>query len=143
MSNLKLKSGDEVILEISSKVANKFNLFLALQRQLGFDMDVDDVFPVRKYRSSILRKAIEWMEHHVDDPPEVAHDLPVSLLSMNEWDNRFVDVDRDVLFDLLNVASFFNLNGLRNLVIDALANSIKGKTVVEICEILNNRGPVI
>ncbi|KAH7663335.1 SKP1 component dimerization domain-containing protein [Dioscorea alata] len=56
---------------------------------------------------------------------------------LKSWDEDFIKVDRMILFELLQAASYLNINGLIDLCCQAVAEMMKGKSPDEMRMILN------
>jgi len=59
--------------------------------------------------SSVLTKVIEWCEHHKDDPAPAANeetDSRKKSTDIEEWDQKFMQVDQEMLFEIILVRSF-------------------------------------
>lgn len=62
------------------------------------------LFP--KVTESVLRKVIEWCEHHRNDPPstnEDESDNRKKTTDIEEWDQKFMQVDQEMLFEIILV----------------------------------------
>jgi S-phase kinase-associated protein 1 len=56
---------------------------------------------------SVLRKVIEWCEHHKNDPPSSEDDDSDSRKKSTEiadWDQKFMSVDQELLFEIILVS---------------------------------------
>lgn len=56
---------------------------------------------------AILKKVIEWCEHHKGDPPAQADDDSDSRkksTDIDEWDQKFMQVDQEMLFEIILVS---------------------------------------
>jgi S-phase kinase-associated protein 1 len=57
---------------------------------------------------AVLRKVIEWCEHHRSDPPASAdedNDSRKKTIDIDEWDQKFMQVDQEMLFEIILVSS--------------------------------------
>lgn len=55
---------------------------------------------------SVLKKVIEWCEHHKGDPPSTADEESDSRkrsTDIDEWDQKFMAVDQEMLFEIILV----------------------------------------
>lgn len=55
---------------------------------------------------SVLRKVIEWCTHHKGDPAPVPDDEADSRkksTDIPEWDQKFMQVDQEMLFEIILV----------------------------------------
>ena len=55
---------------------------------------------------SVLKKVIEWCTHHKNDPPQSTEDDSDSrkkTTDIEEWDQKFMQVDQEMLFEIILV----------------------------------------
>lgn len=55
----------------------------------------------------VLKKVLEWCTHHKDDPPTTNDDDSDSRkksTDIEEWDQRFMSVDQEMLFEIILVS---------------------------------------
>ena len=53
-----------------------------------------------------MRKVIEWCEHHRNDPPQAQDDesdARKKTTDIEEWDQKFMQVDQEMLFEVILV----------------------------------------
>jgi len=64
-------------------------------------------------KADILDKIIEWLKYHFDDPvdDEDLDEDDKRTDDICEWDRKFIDVDKDTLFDLILAANFLDIKG--------------------------------
>ena len=65
-----------------------------------------DTLP-QKVNEAVLRKVIEWCDHHKNDPLAVADDDSDSrkkTTDIEEWDQKFMQVDQEMLFEIILVS---------------------------------------
>jgi len=58
---------------------------------------------------SVLTKVIEWCEHHKNDPAPTADeetDSRKKSTDIEEWDQKFMQVDQEMLFEIILVRLF-------------------------------------
>lgn len=56
---------------------------------------------------AVLRKVIEWCEHHRNDPPQTQdddNDARKKTTEIEEWDQKFMQVDQEMLFEIILVS---------------------------------------
>ena len=61
----------------------------------------------------MLRKVIEWCTHHRSDPPTSADDDSDSrkkTTDIDEWDQKFMQVDQEMLFEIILVSRIMQPN---------------------------------
>ena len=59
---------------------------------------------------AVLRKVIEWCDHHKDDPIQANEDEAESrkkTTDIDEWDQKFMQVDQEMLFEIILVSHPF------------------------------------
>lgn len=57
---------------------------------------------------SVLKKVIEWCEHHKNDPttsPDDDSDSRKKTTDIEEWDQKFMQVDQEMLFEIILVST--------------------------------------
>ena len=67
------------------------------------------VTPPIQVNESVLKKVIEWCEHHKNDPQPAQDDDSDSrkkTTDIEEWDQKFMQVDQEMLFEIILVRSF-------------------------------------
>jgi S-phase kinase-associated protein 1 len=135
-TTLRLVSQEGERFEINKRIAVQSEL---VQTMAEGDREENDI-PLPNVKSSVLRKVIEYLRYHVDNP---ARDIekPLKSANMHEivsaWDADFVDVDQEVLFELILAANYMNINPLLDLCCAKVASMIKGKTPENIRKTFN------
>ena len=62
--------------------------------------------PLSNMSGNVLKKVIEWCEHHKNDPPANQDDESDSRtrpIDVEEWDQKFMQVDQEMLFEIILV----------------------------------------
>ena len=62
--------------------------------------------PTLQVNESVLKKVIEWCTHHKGDPPSTGDDDSDSrkkTTDIDEWDQKFMQVDQEMLFEIILV----------------------------------------
>jgi S-phase kinase-associated protein 1 len=62
---------------------------------------------------SVHKKVIEWCEHHKNDPPAPSDDDSDSrkkTTDIEEWDQKFMQVDQEMLFEIILVSFLITLD---------------------------------
>jgi S-phase kinase-associated protein 1 len=103
-------------------------------------------FPIMT--SETLKKVIEWMEYHRDDPRLIDHkedDYEKYERDRREdaippWDQDFLNLRFNELCDILTAANFLQVQGLEDMTSMTIANLLNGKTHVEMRNILRVEG---
>lgn len=60
-----------------------------------------------------MKKVVEWCTHHKDDPPATQDDDSDSRkksTDIDEWDQKFMAVDQEMLFEIILVSPLLSLN---------------------------------
>jgi S-phase kinase-associated protein 1 len=105
---------------------------------------------------SVLKKVIEWCEHHKADPATTQDDDSDSrkkTTDIEEWDQKFMQVDQEMLFEIILVSShlralpdhtnsskasnYLDIKPLLDVGCKTVANMIKGKSPEEIRKTFN------
>jgi S-phase kinase-associated protein 1 len=105
---------------------------------------------------SVLKKVIEWCEHHKNDPQPAQDDDSDSrkkTTDIEEWDQKFMQVDQEMLFEIILVGSptliassrtnhwqasnYLDIKPLLDVGCKTVANMIKGKSPEEIRKTFN------
>lgn len=139
-------AGEEKKLRLVSQEGEKFKVSkkIAISSELVKTMAEGDKeeneIPLPNVKSSVLRKVVEYMKYHVDNPArEIEKPLKSTNMSevVSQFDADFVDVDQEVLFDLILAANYMEVKPLRDLCCVKVASMIKGKTPEAIRETFN------
>jgi S-phase kinase-associated protein 1 len=115
---------------------------------------------------AVLRKVIEWCEHHRNDPlqsQDDESDARKKTTEIEEWDQKFMQVDQEMLFEIILVrvfaliptieistgesanhtihtvqaANYLDIKPLLDVGCKTVANMIKGKSPEEIRKTFN------
>ena len=65
-----------------------------------------------KVNEPVLQKVMEWCTHHRGDPPATTDDDADSrkkTTDIDEWDQKFMQVDQEMLFEIILVRLFYPL----------------------------------
>ena len=76
-----------------------------MMEDLG-DGVMEDAIPIPNVNEPVLRKVIEWCNHHRSDPPASNDDDSDSrkkTTDIDEWDQKFMQVDQEMLFEIILV----------------------------------------
>jgi S-phase kinase-associated protein 1 len=91
--------------------------------------------PIGNVKTAVLKKVIEFCEHHVTEPMSEI-EKPLKSENMAEvvqpFYANFVNVEQETLFDLILAANFMDIKPLLDLTCASVASMIKGKTPEEI-----------
>jgi len=92
-------------------------------QQLVEDIGTDSPIPLMEVKGNILEKVVEYCKHHSNKPDSDGDD---------PWDNEFMDVDQNTLFELILASNYMDISSLLELTCQKVADMIKGKTTEEI-----------
>ncbi|CAE6359533.1 unnamed protein product [Rhizoctonia solani] len=106
--------------------------------------DNQEPIPLPQVSSPVLKKVIEYCNHHGCDQlrpteEEQSSDNPRKrqVSEIGEWDQQFIQVDQEMLFELILAANYLDIPSLLNVGCKTVANIIKGKTGEEIRKLFN------
>ena len=139
MSTIKLKSCDDEVFEVDVEVAKLSQTIKTMIDDLGLKDD-DEKVPLPNVNAAILRKVIEWAEHHKDDPAPSAEDEETRdrrTDDISDWDQKFLNVDQGTLFELIQAANYLDIKALLDVTCKTVANMIKGKSPEDIRKTFN------
>jgi S-phase kinase-associated protein 1 len=91
--------------------------------------------PLPNVKSQVLRKVIEFCEHHLQEPMT---EIEKPLKSQNmvdvvqKWYADFVDLEQVLLFELILAANYMDIKPLLDLTCATVASMIKGKSPEDI-----------
>jgi len=134
-----LVSNDNVAIEVDRKVAERSMLIKNMMDDLGEEAASTEV-PIPNVNESVLKKVIEWCEHHKDDAPVSADDDADSrkkTTDIEEWDQKFMQVDQEMLFEIILASNYLDIKPLLDVGCKTVANMIKGKSPEEIRKTFN------
>uniref|UniRef100_A0A8C9H0V7 S-phase kinase-associated protein 1 n=1 Tax=Piliocolobus tephrosceles TaxID=591936 RepID=A0A8C9H0V7_9PRIM len=95
----------------------------------------EDTIPFPNIKTPILKKVIEYMEYHIDNP---ADEIPKPLITSNlqdvvsGWDYEFVNTDKETLYELIEASNYLDIKPLLDLACGKIASMMKDKTTEEI-----------
>ena len=100
-SKLNLISRENESFPVNRKVATMSELVKTMA-----DGDSDTDIPLPNVKGQILKKVIDYMQYHHENPPKEI-EKPLKSATMNEvvskWDAQFVEVPQETLFELILV----------------------------------------
>lgn len=104
-----LQSSDSVVQEVDRTVVERSILIKNLLGDLGDEaVSKDNPIPIMNVNDAVLRKVLEWCEHHRNDPPTAQDEEDASrkkMTDIDEWDQKFMQVDQEMLFEIILVSS--------------------------------------
>ncbi|PQE11997.1 SCF complex subunit Skp1 protein [Rutstroemia sp. NJR-2017a BVV2] len=134
-----LVSNDNASIEVDQEVAEKSMLVKNMMEDLG-EAAVGTPVPIPNVNEVVLRKVIEWCEHHKRDPVAPNDDDSDSrkkTTDIDEWDQKFMQVDQEMLFEIILAANYLDIKALLDVGCKTVANMIKGKSPEEIRKTFN------
>lgn len=90
--------------------------------------------------STVLKKVLEYCEHHKDDPPMNEENVERSKRTaenISEWDQKYLSVDQEMLFEIILTANYLDIRSLLEVGCKTVANMIKGKSPEDIRKTFN------
>ncbi|KAL8710915.1 MAG: hypothetical protein Q9220_004514 [cf. Caloplaca sp. 1 TL-2023] len=136
---IKLESSDKVEIPVEREVAERSILIKNMMEDIG-DQALEDAIPIPNVNEPVLRKVIEWCIHHRADPPASTDDDSDSrkkTTDIDEWDQKFMQVDQEMLFEIILAANYLDIKPLLDVGCKTVANMIKGKSPEEIRKTFN------
>eukprot|EP00980_Cylindrotheca_fusiformis_P028530 scaffold22607_cov123-Cylindrotheca_fusiformis.AAC.27 len=131
--NLVSKEGDSFT--VPRKVADMSELVKSMMDDADDDGDEAKEIPLPNVKAQVLRKVIEFCEHHLEEPmTEIEKPLKSQNMSdvVQQWYASFVDLEQVLLFELILAANYMDIKPLLDLTCATVASMIKGKTPEEI-----------
>ena len=136
-----LQSNDNAIIEVDRAVADRSILIKNMLDDVGDDMiRQDNAIPIPNVNEAVLRKVIEWCEHHRNDPAQAQDDesdARKKTTDIEEWDQKFMQVDQEMLFEIILASNYLDIKPLLDVGCKTVANMIKGKSPEEIRKTFN------
>jgi len=133
-----LVSNDGVPIKVERAVAERSMLIVNMMEDLGESAGAE--VPIPNVNESVLKKVIEWCDHHKNDPPVTADDDSDSrkkTTDIEEWDQKFMQVDQEMLFEIILASNYLDIKPLLDVGCKTVANMIKGKSPEEIRKTFN------
>jgi Skp1 family, tetramerisation domain len=89
-------------------VAERSMLIKNLLEDLG---ESEEPVPIPNVNESVLKKVVEWCQHHENDPQSTGEDDDNRrrTTEIDEWDQKFMQVDQEMLFEIILVGHSRNL----------------------------------
>lgn len=126
----------KIILRSSDNAEFEVEETVVLSSQTIKNMIEDDCtaegIPLPNVTGKILALVIEYSKKHAEASPSYGFEDRDTEEELKKWDEEFVKVDQDTLFDLILAANYLNNKGLLDLTCKTVADMMKGKTPEEI-----------
>jgi len=135
-----LKSSDGVSLTVAQSVAVRSILIKNMVEDMGEEAFETEAIPIPNVNEAVLKKVLEWCEHHQTDPAPTTDDDSDSrkkTTDIDEWDQKFMQVDQEMLFEIILAANYLDIKALLDVGCKTVANMIKGKSPEEIRKTFN------
>ncbi|XP_042493028.1 SKP1-like protein 1A [Macadamia integrifolia] len=126
-----LKSSDGETFEVDEAVALES---LTIKHMIEDDLGNNGIL-LPNVACKILKKVIEYCKKHVETPK--TEDQRTADEELKTWDDEFMKVDHDTLFNLILASNYLNIKSLLDLTSQTLADMVKGKTPEEIRKMFN------
>jgi len=134
-----LVSSDNEQFVVDKDVAERSAMIKSTLDLIG---DHDQPIPLYNVSAKVLRKVLEYCEHYKGEP------LPTTdagsqdatrrrTTDISEWDQKFIAVDQEMLFDIVLAANYLDIKPLLDLTCKTVSMMIKGKSPEEIRKLFN------
>lgn len=136
---IKLMSSDSAEITVDRDVAERSVLIKNMMEDIG-EQAMTEAIPIPNVNEAVLNKVIEWCIHHKGDPPAANDDDADSrkkTTDIEEWDQKFMQVDQEMLFEIILAANYLDIKALLDVGCKTVANMIKGKSPEEIRKTFN------
>jgi len=133
-----LTTSDNVEIKVDREVAERSILIKNLLEDLGGEGG--EAIPIPNVNEAVMKKVLEWCEQHRKDPPATQDDDSDSRkksTDIDEWDQKFMQVDQEMLFEIILAANYLDIKALLDVGCKTVANMIKGKSPDEIRKTFN------
>ncbi|KAL4942137.1 E3 ubiquitin ligase complex SCF subunit sconC [Aspergillus oleicola] len=138
---LTLISSDGKNIECARDVAERSLLIANLLADLATpDEAPSEPIPIPNVSENVMNKILEWCLHHRSDPlPKEGEedDSRRKTTDIEEWDQKFMQVDQEMLFEIILAANYLDIKALLDIGCKTVANMIKGKSPEEIRKTFN------
>jgi len=124
---------------IDRPVSDRSILLKNLLEDFGGEPNTEAI-PLHNVPITVLKKVLEWCNHHRNDPPPTDNDDSDSRkksTDIEEWDQKFMQVDQEMLFEIILAANYMDIKALLDVGCKTVANMIKGKSPDEIRKTFN------
>ncbi|KAK4232059.1 Skp1 family, dimerization domain-containing protein [Podospora fimiseda] len=135
-----LASNEGTKITVDREVACRSVLIKNLIDDLGDEAVANDAIPLMNVNSAVLNKVVEWCEHHRNDVAQSGddeNDNRKKTTDIDEWDQKFMQVDQEMLFEIILAANYMDIKALLDVGCKTVANMIKGKSPEEIRKTFN------
>lgn len=84
----------------------------------------DQAIPLPNVSANVLKKVLEWCDHHRKDPEPLAEDQDDTrrkTTEISDWDAKFIQVDQEMLFEIILAANYLDIKPLLSVLPSAPA----------------------
>lgn len=144
---INIRSNNNMDFIVDVELAKISDTLKTMLNNLGIDTESDEAsdeasepIPLPNINGAILKKVVEWCEHHKTDYNEFAEEdesIQPRLDNIPDWDVSFFNIDRVEIFEIINAAHYLGIKGLLNNGCKTVAKMINGKTPEQILQIFN------
>ena len=140
---INLRSNDNMDFTMDVEFAKISETLKTMLDDLGIDTESDEAsepIPLPNVNGAILKKVVEWCEHHKTDYNEFAEEdesIQPRLDNIPDWDVSFFNIDRVEIFEIINAAHYLGIKGLLNNGCKTIAKMITGKTPEQMRQFFN------
>ncbi|KAJ2907197.1 E3 ubiquitin ligase complex SCF subunit scon-3 [Zalerion maritima] len=137
---LHLATNDHAVIQVERQVAERSIVVKHMLEDIGDEAVGKEPIPLPNVNEAVLRKVLEWCDHHKNDPPSTGDDDNESrkkTTDIEEWDQKFMQVDQEMLFEIILAANYLDIKPLLDVGCKTVANMIKGKSPEEIRKTFN------
>ncbi|KAL4909478.1 hypothetical protein BDW74DRAFT_174681 [Aspergillus multicolor] len=133
-----MESNDGKKIEVPIDVASRSVLIKNMLDDLP-EGAFTEAIPISNVSENVLTKVIEWCTHHRNDPVSTGDDDDTrrKTTDIEEWDQKFMQVDQEMLFEIILAANYLDIKPLLDIGCKTVANMIKGKSPEEIRKTFN------
>ncbi|KAM3262141.1 hypothetical protein ACQJBY_052688 [Aegilops geniculata] len=128
MKMVRLRSSDGEEFEVAEETIGAASVMI---KGMLDDVAVD-VIPLPNVTGPILSRILDYVNRHFSDPHVVTSHTPAADDPLRRFDDSFVQVDQDTLFDLMIAANYLDMQSLLDLTCKTVADQIRGRTLEEI-----------
>ncbi|QRV93535.1 Skp1 family [Ceratobasidium sp. AG-Ba] len=133
-------TSDNEKFEVDRDIVHRMGIFAA---HPGTQSESEGPIPLTNVSSSVFKKVLEYCQHHRLEPIALETDGGSDNLrngqvsEIGEWDQQFIQVDQEMLFEIILAANYLEIKPLIDLGCKTVANMIKGKSPEEIKRLFN------
>jgi len=132
-----LVSSDGEFFVADESVARRSGVILTVLEDIGDENPI----PLLNVPAHVLKKVLEYCDYHRGDalpPPDgewgsgPGTELVRRKTVIGDWDKQFIDCDQELLFEIIQAASYLDIKALLDLGCKTVANMMTGKSVEDI-----------